>query len=128
MRVTILDDILQKLKVNLKWIIPLPYRLPIFGRVFENGAVVQVLSLEEQGLPQVGHFLYLAHKANLFGYLPKDTSPGQICVCFSDLITPQFFVLGWAGTKWEWTDYDLIQPEADYQVMSLDALLLSDRL
>ena len=128
MHVAVLEEVLQQLKANMKWMAPLPFRLPAYGRVLDAGLTIQLLSLEEQGMSQVGHFLCLAREANLSLYLPKDAAVGQICLCYTELISPRFFVLGWTGAGWEWLDYELLQPVADYQTMSLNSLLMSDRL
>lgn len=120
--VAIAEDILQQLKVNAKQTMPLTYRQPIYGSVLDNGSVIQVISLSEQALPsryaprlrQIGHFLYLTPgRDNLSAYLPKEAKAGQICLCFTELIEPHVFVLGWTGERWETLDYDIIPLEAD---------------
>jgi hypothetical protein len=120
--VAIAEDILQQLKVNAKRTMPLTYRQPIYGRVLDNGSVVQVLSLDEQTLPQVGHFLYLTPgRDDLSAYLPKEAKTGQICLCFTELIEPQVFVLGWTDERWETLDYNIMRLEGDLQ-SHLDSL------
>lgn len=114
MFVAIAEDILQQLKINAKRTMPLTYRQPIYGRVLDNGSVIQILSLNDQALPQVGHFLYLTPGGDdLSAYLPKEAKVGQICLCFTELIEPHVFVLGWTGERWETLDYDIIRLEAD---------------
>lgn len=114
--VAIAEDILQQLKINAKRTMPLTYRQPIYGRVLDNGSVIQVLNLNEQALPQVGHFLYLTPgRDDLSAYLPKEAKAGQICLCFTELIEPHVFVLGWTGERWETLDYDIMHLEADLQ-------------
>lgn len=120
MFVAIAEDILQQLKINAKRTMPLTYRQPIYGRVLDSGSVIQVLSLNEQALPpyqdlrQIGHFLYLTPgRDDLSAYLPKEAKAGQICLCFTELIEPHVFVLGWTDERWETLDYDIIRLEAD---------------
>ena len=122
MFVAIAEDILQQLKVNAKPTMPLTYRQPIYGSVLDNGSVIQVISLNEQARPprhaphlrQIGHFLYLTPgRDDLSVYLPKEAKAGQICLCFTELIEPHVFVLGWTGERWETLDYDIIRLEAD---------------
>jgi hypothetical protein len=67
-----------------------------------------------EGLRQIGHFLYLTPgRDDLSAYLPKEAKAGQICLCFTELIEPHVFVLGWTGERWETLDYDIIRLEAD---------------
>lgn len=112
--VAIAEDILQQLKFNAKRTMPLTYRQPIYGRILDNGSVIQILSLNDQALPQVGHFLYLTSgRDDLSAYLPKEAKAGQIYLCFTELIEPHVFVLGWTGERWETLDYDIMHLEAD---------------